>query len=729
MDEKDMQPQEQQIETAAPSPGRRAANEIQKTTKAFEHEPESSDPNLKFELDPPLLKKKSDKDLGESGSLSGAEVKENELSTEKELSGETKNQSQPKIESSDSSVENSQNPIEEANTSVQAKKKSRQEEEEDLYRNEGETAGVEDDLTKNKTAAKEVDLSGAVGGSVQIKEGENLKIDQIVGRQDRQVLSNGQQVVALDIDKEKWLNTKPDKDGNLRMSLYSPLNNDPSDNFSRSVIKVPRHVVATMPVDERGHIKLLVAEQKPYQKSDLDVYMDSPQRREQLVAKNGALLSQDALQGKQEVLDKPAMGKSVSESSQSQDLFKEKLLERNLRHPAMGFDLPFKGKELVENMPKDKQDMVNAMNGQEVKEMLKAPENKQLFSEFLYRREKKLAEMIISGDVKAEAVSRETPGELKVVPVTAASLEVDKNGNEVLSFNVGSQRRSSLVEDLSSEGVSVSDKDMQRVKNEVLSDMGKELNSKLQTSGKVVDFGKAPYQHDAENEASYYVKMKTYNNEEKVLWGKELEKHMSDKNVQVGDELVIRNIGKQPVKVNVPIKDEQNKVVGFETKDALRNSFEVNKIGEKGKQQSENSKEKLMESQITPESKYKDYVDKMGVDEQGAVKKLPVDELAKEVASKAPELAKNESELKAPGEIKQDGSAKPLTASEKLTDAILKNDTERVEKMLQQDSKVVGKEHLKLMNQMKDAGEKLSPKIEAGVRSAMQPSHAKGISI
>lgn len=639
MDEKDMQPQEQQIETAAPSPVRQAANEIQKTTKAFEHEPESSDPNLKFELNPPLLKKKSDKDLGESGSLSGAEVKENELSTEKELSGETKNQSQPKIESSDSSVENSQNPIEEANTSAQAKKKSRQEEEEDLYRNEGETAGVEDDLTKNKTAAKEVDLSGAVGGSVQIKEGENLKIDQIVGRQDRQVLSNGQQVVALDIDKEKWLNTKPDKDGNLRMSLYSPLNNDPNDNFSRSVIKVPRHVVATMPVDERGHIKLLVAEQKPYQKSDLDVYMDSPQRREQLVAKNGALLSQDALQGKQEVLDKPAMGKSVSESSQSQDLFKEKLLERNLRHPAMGFDLPFKGKELVENMPKDKQDMVNAMNGQEVKEMLKAPENKQLFSEFLYRREKKLAEMIISGDVKAEAVSRETPGELKVVPVTAASLEVNKNGNEVLSFNVGSQRRSSLVEDLSSEGVSVSDKDMQRVKNEVLSDMGKELNSKLQTSGKVVD------------------------------------------------------------------------------------------IGEKGKQQSENSKEKLMESQITPESKYKDYVDKMGVDEQGAVKKLPVDELAKEVAAKAPELAKNESELKAPGEIKQDGSAKPLTASEKLTDAILKNDTERVEKMLQQDSKVVGKEHLKLMNQMKDAGEKLSPKIEAGVRSAMQPSHAKGISI
>lgn len=639
MDEKDMQPQEQQIETAAPSPVRQAANEIQKTTKAFEHEPESSDPNLKFELNPPLLKKKSDKDLGESGSLSGAEVKENELSTEKELSGETKNQSQPKIEPSDSSVENSQNPIEEANTSAQAKKKSRQEEEEDLYRNEGETAGVEDDLTKNKTAAKEVDLSGAVGGSVQIKEGENLKIDQIVGRQDRQVLSNGQQVVALDIDKEKWLNTKPDKDGNLRMSLYSPLNNDPNDNFSRSVIKVPRHVVATMPVDERGHIKLLVAEQKPYQKSDLDVYMDSPQRREQLVAKNGALLSQDALQGKQEVLDKPAMGKSVSESSQSQDLFKEKLLERNLRHPAMGFDLPFKGKELVENMPKDKQDMVNAMNGQEVKEMLKAPENKQLFSEFLYRREKKLAEMIISGDVKAEAVSRETPGELKVVPVTAASLEVNKNGNEVLSFNVGSQRRSSLVEDLSSEGVSVSDKDMQRVKNEVLSDMGKELNSKLQTSGKVVD------------------------------------------------------------------------------------------IGEKGKQQSENSKEKLMESQITPESKYKDYVDKMGVDEQGAVKKLPVDELAKEVAAKAPELAKNESELKAPGEIKQDGSAKPLTASEKLTDAILKNDTERVEKMLQQDSKVVGKEHLKLMNQMKDAGEKLSPKIEAGVRSAMQPSHAKGISI
>ena len=45
--------------------------------------------------------------------------------------------------------------------------------------------------------------------------------------------------MSLDIDKEKWLKAKPDKDGNLKITLYSPLVNDKNDNFSSSVIRSP----------------------------------------------------------------------------------------------------------------------------------------------------------------------------------------------------------------------------------------------------------------------------------------------------------------------------------------------------------------------------------------------------------------------------------------------------------------------------------------------------------
>ena len=119
----------------------------------------------------------------------------------------------------------------------------------------------------------------------------------------------------------------------------------------------------------------------------------------------------------------------------------------------------------------------------------------------------------------------------------------------------------------------------------------------------------------------------------------------------------------------------------------------------------------------------------MSADDQGAVTKKSAEELAKEVSSKAPDLAGNEHQIKGPGQIKQDGSLESNSASEKLTAAIYKNDEKLVSKLLQNSENGLGKEHLKLISQMKEAGQDLSPKIESEVKAAVKPSRKMNMSV
>ena len=604
--------------------------QMSKTVQQAQHDSRDiADPSEEIKLG---TKKDFERKLDDKNEeVSGVSDKSQELSTEKELSGETKSKSQPSINdekiSVEENVDSNLKTTSQGNSPGQVKKKNEEEDDEveDLLQKDagGEVSGLDPSLKQSEKI--ETSLSSAVGEGERAKAGDNLKIDHIIGKQNREHLSNGQQVVSLDIDKEKWLKAKPDKDGNLKITLYSPLVNDKNDNFSSSVIKVPRHVVATMPTDESGRIKLLVAERTPGRESKLDVYMDSPQRREDIAVKNKNLLGEETL------------------------LLKEKMLDKPVKHPMFGYEMGFKRKDLVNNMPEEKQSEIKVMGAQDLKEMFNNPKNKELLSEYYLRYENKLAEKIVDGQVEAKALST-VGGKMEMAKVTEAEHDPSLR---LFSYKLeGAENRvNTHSEDLSS-NVSIAEKDHLMIKNEVLSDIGKEIQLRPPS----IDHGVSAVSENPDIKPE----------------------------IQAGIE-------------DKPTQDLE--------------------------------KEKIMDTQITPETKYKDYVGKMSADDQGAVTKKSAEELAKEVSSKAPDLAGNEHQIKGPGQIKQDGSLESNSASEKLTAAIYKNDEKLVSKLLQNSENGLGKEHLKLISQMKEAGQDLSPKIESEVKAAVKQSHKMNMSV
>jgi Large polyvalent protein-associated domain 7 len=115
----------------------------------------------------------------------------------------------------------------------------------------------------------------------------------------------------------------------------------------------------------------------------------------------------------------------------------------------------------------------------------------------------------------------------------------------------------------------------------------RELESRLRGErlyvGEVVDHGPAPYKHDKDNDPSYFVVLKTPAGEQ-VIWGKGLDEAMRDQ--RVGNEIVLRNIGKQPVVVNERVRDAQGNVVDVRPKESQLNAWKaeaLSRYSEKGR--------------------------------------------------------------------------------------------------------------------------------------------------
>lgn len=93
-------------------------------------------------------------------------------------------------------------------------------------------------------------------------------------------------------------------------------------------------------------------------------------------------------------------------------------------------------------------------------------------------------------------------------------------------------------------------------------------------TGKLLDAGNAPYQFDKNKTDSFYVQMRTKVGN-KTFWGVELEQALKDSGKQPGDMVKLQFLGKKPVTVNVPVKDADGKVTGFERLDTHRNHWTV----------------------------------------------------------------------------------------------------------------------------------------------------------
>ena len=86
--------------------------------------------------------------------------------------------------------------------------------------------------------------------------------------------------------------------------------------------------------------------------------------------------------------------------------------------------------------------------------------------------------------------------------------------------------------------------------------------------------GPARYRFSPRNNDSYYAKLRTAEGE-KIYWGKELQQAIADSGVQPGEVITLQFMGKQPVSINAPVRDENGSIERYEKIDTERNQWAV----------------------------------------------------------------------------------------------------------------------------------------------------------
>jgi putative DNA primase/helicase len=97
-------------------------------------------------------------------------------------------------------------------------------------------------------------------------------------------------------------------------------------------------------------------------------------------------------------------------------------------------------------------------------------------------------------------------------------------------------------------------------------------------TGRLVEHGRAPYQHDPKEPMSYYVKIETAKGD-RTVWGVDLERAIKESlsRPAIGDAVGLRSIRKEPVKVKAEQRDGDGKVVGAKDLETHRNRWIVEK--------------------------------------------------------------------------------------------------------------------------------------------------------
>lgn len=92
--------------------------------------------------------------------------------------------------------------------------------------------------------------------------------------------------------------------------------------------------------------------------------------------------------------------------------------------------------------------------------------------------------------------------------------------------------------------------------------------------GALVDHGQAKYMFKDDKEDSYYVKLKSEQGKEKILWGVDLERAIKASDARVGDKVEVENHGRKPITLERKIVDESGKE-SLKTIETHRNEWEV----------------------------------------------------------------------------------------------------------------------------------------------------------
>lgn len=110
----------------------------------------------------------------------------------------------------------------------------------------------------------------------------------------------------------------------------------------------------------------------------------------------------------------------------------------------------------------------------------------------------------------------------------------------------------------------------------------------------LLEHGAAPYLHNPDNRTNYFVKYEQ-DGEIRERWGVELESALTEIGAQAGDRIEIHDLGRQPVVVNILVRDESGKIVRdeqgnkvFEEKEVEKNLFRIEVLERQQDRQPEN---------------------------------------------------------------------------------------------------------------------------------------------
>lgn len=94
-------------------------------------------------------------------------------------------------------------------------------------------------------------------------------------------------------------------------------------------------------------------------------------------------------------------------------------------------------------------------------------------------------------------------------------------------------------------------------------------------SGELLQHGAARYEHKPDESYSYFVRYRDDTGTERTVWGVDLKRAITESGAKVGDTVSLKNLGKTPVTVQEPVRDDAGKVIGTQPKDTIRNAWEV----------------------------------------------------------------------------------------------------------------------------------------------------------
>jgi len=103
-------------------------------------------------------------------------------------------------------------------------------------------------------------------------------------------------------------------------------------------------------------------------------------------------------------------------------------------------------------------------------------------------------------------------------------------------------------------------------------------NQTALVTGRLIDHGRATYQHDPKARMSYFVKLETPRGD-RVIWGVDLERSFKESltRPRIGDEVGMRAVRQEPVKIRTQARGADGNVVGEKDLETHRNRWIVEK--------------------------------------------------------------------------------------------------------------------------------------------------------